>query len=250
MKIPAESAPRGARSPLVVRLLVVAGIAALFIVGGRQAGAQLPVFAAWVQSLGVWGPLVFVLGYAVAVVAFIPGSVLTLAAGAIFGLGAGIAYALAGAVLGATLAFLVARYAARSIVEERIGRSPRFAAVNDAVASQGRKVVLLLRLSPVVPFNVLNYALGVTRVRFADYVVASVGMVPGTVLYVYYGTVAGTIASAVSGSGVPRGRGYYALLAAGLAATLAATAVIARAARRALRERDGLPAAAGAPQRG
>lgn len=240
MKIPAESTPRQPRVRLAVRLLVVALLAAALILGGRSFGARLPAFAAWVESLGVWGPLVFIVGYALAAVAFIPGSVLTLAAGAIFGLGAGVLYALAGAVLGASLAFFVARYVARGVVEERIARSPRFAAVNEAVAANGRRIVFLLRLSPVVPFNVLNYALGVTRVRFVDYLIASAGMIPGTVLYVYYGTVAGTIATAASGAHVGRGRGYYALLVVGLVATVAATAVITRIASRALKAQGGV----------
>jgi uncharacterized membrane protein YdjX (TVP38/TMEM64 family) len=217
-------------------------LGAALILGGRALGAHLPAFAARVDSLGVWGPVVFILGYALAAVAFIPGSVLTLAAGAIFGLGAGVLYALAGAVLGATAAFLVARYLARAMVEERIARSPRFAAVNEAVAANGRKIVFLLRLSPVVPFNVLNYALGVTRVRLVDYLIASVGMIPGTVLYVYYGTVAGTIATAVSGAHTGRGRGYNLLLVVGLIATAAVTAVITRIASRALREQGGVSA--------
>ena len=96
---------------------------------GRLAGDRLPAFASWVDSLGVWGPLVFIVGYAAATVAFVPGSVLTLAAGAVFGLVAGVAYALAGAVIGASAAFLIARYLAREAVQARLARSPRFAAV-------------------------------------------------------------------------------------------------------------------------
>jgi uncharacterized membrane protein YdjX (TVP38/TMEM64 family) len=242
MKIPAEPAVPSShgRASLAVRLALLAALGAALILGGRAFGAHLPAFAARVASLGVWGPVVFILGYALAAVAFIPGSVLTIAAGAIFGLGAGILYALMGALLGASAAFLVARYVARGIVEERIARSPRFAAVNEAVAANGRKIVFLLRLSPVVPFNVLNYALGVTRVRFVDYLIASLGMIPGTVLYVYYGTIAGTIATAVSGGHVTRGRGYYVLLVVGLIATVVATAMITRVATRALREQGGV----------
>jgi uncharacterized membrane protein YdjX (TVP38/TMEM64 family) len=241
MKIPAEPAVPSPHAParFAARLALLVAVGVALILGGRAVGAHLPAFAARVDALGVWGPVVFILGYALAAVAFIPGSVLTIAAGAIFGLGAGVLYALAGALLGASTAFLVARYLARGMVEKGIARSPRFALVNDAVAANGRKIVFLLRLSPVVPFNVLNYALGVTRVRFVDYVIASVGMIPGTLLYVYYGTVAGTIAAAAGGQ-VSRGRGYYVLLVIGLIATVAATAMIARVATRALREQGGV----------
>jgi len=213
----------------------VAVVAAL-VVAGRLAGGALPRFTTWVNGLGVWGPLVFVLGYAVAVVAFVPGSVLTLAAGAIFGLAKGTVYVFVAAVLGSAAAFLVARHLARAAVERRIARNPRFAAIDRAVAAEGRKIVFLLRLSPVFPFTLLNYVLGLTRVRFADYVVASPGMIPGTLLYVYYGKLAGDVATLAAGAPAPRGAGYWTVLALGLAATVAVTTVVTRAAGRALRE--------------
>jgi len=203
---------------------------------GRLAGGALPRFTAWVNGLGVWGPVVFILGYAAAVVAFVPGSVLTLAAGAIFGLVQGTVYVFVAAVLGSAAAFLVARHIARGAVERRIAQNPRFGAIDRAVAAEGRKIVFLLRLSPVFPFTLLNYVLGLTRVRFADYLVASLGMLPGTVLYVYYGKLAGDVATLAAGAPAPRGEGYWAVLALGLAATVAVTTVVTRAAGRALRE--------------
>jgi uncharacterized membrane protein YdjX (TVP38/TMEM64 family) len=209
----------------------------------RAAGGYLPAFAAWVNDLGVWGPLVFIVGYALAVVAFAPGSLLTLAAGAIFGLGRGVAIVFVAAVLGSSLAFLVARHLARDAVERRLAENPRFAAIDRAVAAEGRKVVLLLRLSPAFPFNLLNYALGLTRVRFADYLVGSIGMLPGTVLFVYYGKVAGDVAAIAGGAAIEKGTGYYVVMALGLAATVLVTLVITRTARRALREATGVAAA-------
>ena len=211
-------------------------VVAALVVAGRLAGGALPRFTMWVNGLGVWGPLVFVLGYAVAVVAFVPGSVLTLAAGAIFGLAKGTVYVFVAAVLGSAAAFLVARHLARAAVERRIARNPRFAAIDRAVAAEGRKIVFLLRLSPVFPFTLLNYVLGLTRVRFADYVVASPGMIPGTLLYVYYGKLAGDVATLAAGAPAPRGAGHWTVLALGLAATVAVTTVVTRAAGRALRE--------------
>jgi uncharacterized membrane protein YdjX (TVP38/TMEM64 family) len=179
---------------------------------------------------------VFILGYAIAVVAFVPGSVLTLAAGAIFGIGAGVVYVFIAAVLGSSAAFLVSRYLARGAIEQRLTGNARFAAIDRAVGEQGRKIVFLLRLSPVFPFNLLNYALGLTRVRFVDYVTAALGMLPGTLLYVYYGKLAGDVAALAGGAAVEKGAGYYAVLGVGLVATIAVTAVVTRTARKALRE--------------
>src|SRR5262249_11917967 len=129
-------------------LLGVVLLGALVILG-RKAGAHVPQFAQWVDSLGVWGPFVFILGYIVAAVAFVPGVLLTLAAGAIWGIFPGVLYAFVAAVLGSTAAFLVARYLARAAIERRVAGNTRFAALDRAVGEQGRKLVFLLRLSPV-----------------------------------------------------------------------------------------------------
>jgi uncharacterized membrane protein YdjX (TVP38/TMEM64 family) len=213
-------------------LLGLAAVAAL-AVAGRKAGGLIPAYSTWVDGLGVWGP-----------VAFVPGSLLTLAAGAIFGLGKGTALVLIAATLGASAAFLVSRYLARDLVERRLAGNPRFAAIDRAIGTQGRKIVLLLRLSPVFPFNLLNYALGLTRVRFADYFVASIGMLPGTLLYVYYGKVAGDVARLAGGAPVERGPEYYGVLALGLLATVVVTTLVTRTARRALEQvTDGDPGA-------
>lgn len=232
------SAEERRRRPLL-RIAVAIVVVAIFLLLGRSAGGHLPRFAAWVDGLGYWGPVVFILGYAAAVVAFVPGSVLTLAAGAIFGLGKGIVLVFAAAVLGSSAAFLVSRHLARGVIERKLAGNPRFAAIDRAVGAEGRKIVFLLRLSPVFPFNLLNYGLGLTKVRFIDYAVASAGMIPGTVLYVYYGKLAGDLAALAGGSVVEKGGGYYAVLLAGLGATVAVTTVVTRIARRALREATG-----------
>lgn len=217
---------------------VVLLVAALLLFGGRVAG-YLPEFSAWVDGLGVWGPIVFVLGYTVATVAFIPGSLLTLAGGAIFGLAEGTALVFVGASLGATAAFLASRYLVRGAIEKRVAAEPRFAAIDRAVGREGFKIVLLLRLTPIVPFILLNYALGLTRVSLGDYVRAFIGMLPATLLYVYYGKVIGDVAEIAAGVGDDRGWGDHALLGVGLIATIAATTIIVRIARRALREEVG-----------
>lgn len=226
------------RPPLVRIVLAVAALAAVVLLG-RQAGGYALAFAAWVKGLGVWGPVVFVLGYVVATVAFVPGVLLTLAAGAIFGLVRGVIFVFIGAVLGSAAAFLVARYVARAAIERRIAGNARFAAIDRAVGAEGRKIVFLLRLSPVFPFNLLNYALGLTRVPFTDFLAASVGMIPGTILYVYYGKLIGDVSALAGGAAVEKGPGYYAVLVLGLVATVAVTTVVTRTARRALREATG-----------
>lgn len=215
------------RGKLVLYIFIGLAVAAFLILGGRQLGVYVPQFRAWVEGLGPLAPVAFILGYAVAAVAFIPGSALTLAAGAIFGVVEGTIYALLGATLGASAAFLIARYLARGAIERRVAGNPRFAAIDRAVGKEGFKIVALLRLSPVLPFNLLNYALGLTRVRFLHYLAASVAMLPGTLLYVYSGAAVGDLAE---------GAGNWVLLGVGLLATLVVTIFVTRLAGRALRQ--------------
>ena len=237
----ANSEARGPRArrrwlPALVALAVIV----LLVVAGRQLAGAIPALATRIEELGLWGPVVFACAYAAATVAFAPGSILTLAAGAVFGIARGAVIVFVGATAGAALAFLVARHLARSAIERKVARWPRFAAVDAAIGAQGRRIVFLLRLSPVFPFNLLNYALGLTRVRFVDYLLASVGMIPGTLLYVYYGQVIGDVAALASGGvEVARGAGYYAVLGVGLAATIVVTTLVTRIARRALAEITG-----------
>lgn len=217
-----------------IALLVGAVIGLIFV--GRQGAGYIPIFAEWVQGLGVWGPMAFIGGYVLAAVLFIPGSLLTLAGGAIFGLTQGVLIVFLAAVLGSSAAFLVSRYVARSAIERRLAGNERFAAIDRAVGAQGRKIVFLLRLSPVFPFSVLNYGLGLTNVRFVDYVTASVGMLPGTLLYVYYGKVIGDVAALAGGMAREKGLADYVILVVGLVATIVVTTVVTRIARRALSE--------------
>lgn len=236
MHPPSSSTAVSPRRLSTLRVLMAVAAVALLLVAGRKLGALIPAFTTWVDGLGVWGPVAFVAGYALATVAFVPGSLLTLAAGAIFGLGQGTALVLVAATLGASGAFLVSRYLARGLIERRLAGNERFAAIDRAIGTQGRRIVLLLRLSPVFPFNLLNYALGLTRVRFVDYLVASIGMLPGTLLYVYYGKVAGDVARLAGGAPVRRGPAYYGVVTLGLVATVVVTTLVTRTARRALRE--------------
>jgi uncharacterized membrane protein YdjX (TVP38/TMEM64 family) len=190
--------------------------------------------AALLDRAGPWAPALFIAAYVLGSLAFVPGAVLTLIAGALFGLGRGVPIVFTGAVLGSSAAFALARTLARERVTRWLSRDPRAAAIDEAVADRGLLIVLLFRLSPVFPYNVLNYALGASRIRYRDFLIGSVGMLPGTVLYTYYGKVVGDVTALATGTAPPRGTGYYVLLGVGLVATLLLTLVITRAARRAL----------------
>lgn len=184
----------------------------------------------WVSQLGPWGPVIFIAIYVVATVLFIPGSALTLGAGAVFGVVWGSLYVSVGSTLGATAALLVGRYLARDAIARKIEGNARFAAIDKAVASEGWKIVGLTRLSPVFPFTLLNYAFGLTKVKLSHYVLASwIGMMPGTVMYVYVGS----LAKAATGTHT-RTTGEWVLYGVGLLATVVVTVFVTRIAKKAL----------------
>ncbi len=222
----------GTAARLAIGVVAVAGLILL----ARQLGQYVPALAAWVHDLGFWGPFAFVLVYTVSVVALVPAALLTLAGGAIFDLFWGTIYVFIAAVLGSAAAFLISRYVARGAVERRLGQNERFAALDRAIGEQGLKIVFLMRLSPAFPFSLMNYAIGLTRISFRDYLLASAGMLPGTVLYVYYGKLVGDVAALASGVAPERDASYYGVLGIGLVATIAVTTVVTRIARRALAE--------------
>jgi uncharacterized membrane protein YdjX (TVP38/TMEM64 family) len=194
----------------------------------------LAELAARLNDAGPWAPAVFIAAYIIGSLAFIPGAVLTLIAGAVFGLSRGVPICFTGAVLGSSAAFAVARTLARRRVERWLARDSRAAAISEAVAGRGLLIVLLLRLSPVFPYNVVNYALGASAIRYRDFLIGSIGMLPGTVLYTYYGKVVGDVTALATGTAPPRGPGYYVLLGVGLAATVLLTVVVTRVAKKAL----------------
>ena len=214
---------------------ILAIVAALFWFASRHASSVVSLVAA-VHRLGPSGPLLFIVIYSVAVIALIPASWMTMAGGAVFGFLPGVVYALVASTIGSTAAFLIGRYAARGFVARHLDSRPRFAAIDRAVSADARRIILLLRLSPVTPFNFLNYGLGLTAISVWDFVVGSFGMIPGTFMYVYTGTLAGQALAVAGQATVPRNTSYYAMLAAGLVATAGASALVARAARRALRD--------------
>jgi len=221
---------------------IIFAIAALIFLG-KQLNVQqyFLQFLDQIERLGIWGPVVFILLYIAATVLFLPGSILTLGAGVVFGVVQGSIWVSIASTLGATAAFLVGRYGARRWVAQQIEGNLKFKAIDEAVAEEGWKIVGLLRLSPIFPFNLLNYGLGVTQVSLRDYFFASwIGMMPGTVMYVYLGSLAGSLAAlgteSEQGSAV-----QWAIWILGLVATVAIalyTTKIARAALDAQLEKD------------
>jgi uncharacterized membrane protein YdjX (TVP38/TMEM64 family) len=188
------------------------------------------------SDLGPWAPALFVLLYVAGAVTLAPAFLLTVASGAVFGLWRGTLFSYIGAVLGATLVFGLSSRMAGGRVQAWLDRDFRIAATRRAVVGRGFWIMFLLRLSPVVPYSLLNYALTLSGVRYRDYVLATVGMLPALVMYVYYGKIVGDVAAIAAGVVAPRGPEYYALLVAGLVATLVATTTITRAARRAIEQ--------------
>ena len=189
-----------------------------------------------VGELGPWGLILFALLYVAAAVTMAPAFLLSVAAGALFGVWKGSLLVFVSATLGATAAYGVARMLAGTRIVAWIMRDRRVSVVRRAVAHEGAWVQFLLRLSPIVPYVLQNYALGLSRVRVRDFLLACFGMIPTIVMYAYYGRVVGDVAKIAAGIAPPRGREYYVLLVVGLIATVIATMAITRAARRAIEQ--------------
>lgn len=223
------------------RIVLGAVVLLVALAAGRalDAPALLREALERILDLGPWGPAIFVALYVAATVLLMPASILTLGAGAVFGLVHGVVTVWIGAMLGATAAFLIGRYLARDAVARRLEAYPAFAALDAAVAREGWKIVWLTRLSPAFPFILLNYAFGLTRVSLRDYVLASsVGMLPGTLMYVYLGSLVGDLATlgAVERARTPA---EWSLYVVGLLATITVTVHVTRLARGALQRRIG-----------
>lgn len=224
------------RRRVAARALLTLLLLAVFFAALRFLGIQELLKDALdrVSGLGLWGVLLYILIYILACVLFLPGSILTLGAGVLFGVVKGSMVVSVAATCGATCAFLVGRYLARGWVTEKMAHYPRFKAIDEAVGREGWKIVGLTRLSPVFPFNLLNYAFGVTRVSLRDYFWASwIGMLPGTVLYVYLGALAGDLTLLVTRERA-RTPAEWIFYLVGLAATVAVTVYVTRLAKAAL----------------
>jgi uncharacterized membrane protein YdjX (TVP38/TMEM64 family) len=194
-------------------------------------------FNDWVGQMGTVGILVFIVVYALAAVLLAPGSILTIGAGFVFGLWKGFLVVSAGATLGASLAFLVARFIARDKIESIAKRNEKFRKIDNAIGEQGAKLIFLLRLSPVIPFNLSNYFYGLSAVKFWPYVLASwIGMMPGTFLYVYIGVASkAAVTAAAGGEAMKHGSQYWTFLGVGFLATVIVTIWVTKIARDALK---------------
>jgi uncharacterized membrane protein YdjX (TVP38/TMEM64 family) len=231
-----KSARRAAAIKLGVVAFVVAALFGLTLfvdIPGALQGALK-----WIEGLGLVGAGFFILLYILASIFLLPGSILTLGAGAIYGPFNGTLLVSIASTLGATGAFLVGRYLARDWIGKKIAGNKKFDAIDKAVAQEGWKIVGLVRLVPVIPFNLLNYALSLTRVTLRDYVLASwIGMFPATVLYVYIGSAAARVATLGAEEEAAMSPATWALYGVGFAATVAVTILITRIAKRALQDR-------------
>src|SRR5712691_2516948 len=216
----------------------------VIVVGLFVAAKLLPVeewlkgFNDWVGQMGLAGIFIFIAVYAAATVLLAPGAILTIGAGFAFGLWKGFLAVSAGATLGAALAFLVARFIARDKIEAMAKGNEKFRKIDNAIGKQGAKLIFLLRLSPVIPFNLRNYFYGLTSVEFWPYVLASwIGMMPGTFLYVYIGAAGkAAVSAAAGGEAMKHGWQYWTFMSIGLAATVAVTIWVTKIARDALRK--------------
>jgi uncharacterized membrane protein YdjX (TVP38/TMEM64 family) len=230
--------PTPDKKPTLNQLKLILGIFIIFdlIVAAKIFNLQeiLKDSLALIANLGPAGPAVFILIYILATVLFIPGSLLTLGAGVLFGVAWGSVWVSVASTLGATCAFLVGRYFIRDWVGKQIEKYEKFKAIDQAVAVEGWKIVVLTRLSPIFPFNLLNYAFGITQVSLRDYFFASwMGMMPGTIMYVYIGSLAGNLA-ALGSQGRTRTPVEWGLYGVGLVAAIAVTIYVTRIAKKAL----------------
>src|SRR5436309_6167855 len=227
------------KSALARLLALIAIVVALFLAMKFLPDREwLTNFNDWVGQMGVAGIFIFIVVYAVATVLLAPGAILTIGAGFAFGLWKAFLAVSAGATLGAALAFLVARFIARDKMQAIAQRNEKFRNINEAIGKQGAKLIFLLRLSPVIPFNLSNYLYGLTSVKFWSYVLASwIGMMPGTFLYVYIGTAGkAAVSAAAGGEAVQRGWQYWTFMTIGLAATIIVTIWVTKIARDALKK--------------
>ena len=217
--------------PLLAALAILAALILAYVFDAQSLLRQA---LDWIAGLGIWGAVIFVVLYVIVTVLFLPGSILTLGAGLVFGVIRGTIIVSIASTLGATCAFLIGRYFARDWVAGKIEGNENFAAIDRAVAGEGWKIVGLTRLSPVFPFNLLNYAFALTGVSLRDFFFASwIGMFPGTVMFVYIGSLAGDLAT-LGTSERARTPAEWALYVGGLLATVAVTFFVTKLARAAL----------------
>ncbi len=212
----------GIAIPIVFGLLV-----------GRLLSPWMPQFADWVKALGVWAPIAFLGAYVIVCILMLPAFILIMVGGAVFGMVKGSALVMTGAIIGGTCAFLLGRYVAREQVSKRVAKNATLSVIDRVIGEDGLKLVFLLRLSPVVPFVLTNYALGVTRVRLRDFVLGTFGLTPIVITYAAFGSATGAGPRADGSSPIS---GW--VLGVGIVATVVLGLILVRITQRALREAD------------
>ncbi len=231
--------PSQSRFHSQLKAILIVSLVAIAIAAAKHFHLQelLQTSLIQVKSLGFMASIAFIAIYNIATLLFVPGSILTIKGGCLFGIFWGTVYVLIAAILGATWAFLLGRYLSRDWVCRQIGKNPKFRAIDRAVGKEGWKIVLLTRLSPIFPFNLLNYAFGVTGVSLKDYLLGSLGIIPGTVMYVYIGSLASDLAT-LDMSNRPTTTEtqilQWVIRIIGLMATIAVTVYMTRLAKKAL----------------
>ncbi len=222
-----------------LRIIVVAlVIVGLFVAGiVFDLARYLRLALDWVVGLGAVGVIVFIALYIGTAVLLIPGSILTLGAGAVYGILWGTIWVSIASTLAATVAFLLGRYLLRDWVSSKLARSKNLAAIDDAIGREGGKIVFFLRLSPLFPYSVSNYIYSLTKVKLSHYILASwAGMLPGTLMYVYIGSLANTLAQ-VGAGGRETTVLEWVLRGVGLVATVFVTIYVTRLAKKAIKSR-------------
>ena len=224
--------PKTVRSVLTstARLGALAAPIALGLLAGQLLRPWLPQFTAYVGTLGMWAPLVFVVAYVMVVVLMLPAFLLIMAGGAVFGATKGTLLAMLGALFGGTAAFLLSRYVGREKVAERIARHPTLSMIDRSIGDEGAKLIFLLRLSPAIPFVLSNYALGVTGVSLRHFVLGTLGFFPVVATYAAFGSASGTTTAPGVASVSPT------ILGVGLVATIALGVMMTRIAQQAMRD--------------
>lgn len=213
-------------------LATAIGAAVVFI----PVRTYLTEFLEWMAGLGYWAPLAMIGAYVVASLLFLPIPLLSIGSGFLFGIVLGTATVSLGTALGATTAFVVSRKVGRAAVRRMMAAYPKFKAIECAVGREGFKIVMLTRLSPAMPYNVLNFAFGLSPIALGPYILASwIGMLPLTLVYVYLGSTLADLSELSAGT-AQDGLTHHVLLAVGLAITIGVAALVMRIARRALED--------------
>jgi len=233
--LPSNQKPRMKITKVIILVIIILGVIAgtIFLPVVKD---WLIKSLEWTKGLGIWGPVFVIAFYIVACVLLLPGSILTLGGGFIFKVVKGSITVSIGSTLGACAAFLVGRTIARKWIAGKVAKNEKFTAIDEAVAQQGFKIVLLTRLSPLFPFNMLNYAFGLTKISFWKYALGSwIGMMPGTIMYVYVGAGLRSLADVAAGQ-VEKSTAGTIFFWFGLVATIVVTVFVTRIARNALKQ--------------